>query len=225
MADTIAPKAPAKAPLDRRAKRVLWLGIVLAVLGAGALLFSMFMWWGGSARDSLSMTFNSWAPGVKTTASGLQYKVLTPGKGKNPTDTDVALVNYEGKLLDGTTFDKSQQPTPMPIKGVVPGFSEALKLMSKGAKFRVWIPAKLGYGDKGAGPIPANATLVFDIELIDFIPLAQYQQIMMQQQQMMQSMGGAGGAGGPSGAGGPPGAGGTVPGGEPAPAPAAPTGK
>jgi hypothetical protein len=225
MADTIAPKAPAKAPLDPRAKRVLWLGIVLAVLGAGALLFSMFMWWGGSARDSLSMTFNSWAPGVKTTASGLQYKVLTPGKGKNPTDTDVALVNYEGKLLDGTTFDKSQQPTPMPIKGVVPGFSEALKLMSKGAKFRVWIPAKLGYGDKGAGPIPANATLVFDIELIDFIPLAQYQQIMMQQQQMMQSMGGAGGAGGPSGAGGSPGAGGTVPGGEPAPAPAAPTGK
>jgi len=225
MADTIAPKAPAKAPLDPRAKRVLWLGIVLAVLGAGALLFSMFMWWGGSARDSLSMTFNSWAPGVKTTASGLQYKVLTPGKGKNPTDTDVALINYEGKLLDGTTFDKSQQPTPMPIKGVVPGFSEALKLMSKGAKFRVWIPAKLGYGDKGAGPIPANATLVFDIELIDFIPLAQYQQIMMQQQQMMQSMGGAGGAGGPSGAGGPPGAGGTVPGGEPAPAPAAPTGK
>ena len=225
MADTIAPKAPAKAPLDPRAKRVLWLGIVLAVLGAGALLFSMSMWWGGSARDSLSMTFNSWAPGVKTTASGLQYKVLTPGKGKNPTDTDVALVNYEGKLFDGTTFDKSQQPTPMPIKGVVPGFSEALKLMSKGAKFRVWIPAKLGYGDKGAGPIPANATLVFDIELIDFIPLAQYQQIMMQQQQMMQSMGGAGGAGGPSGAGGPPGAGGTVPGGEPAPAPAAPTGK
>lgn len=225
MADTIAPKAPAKAPLDPRAKRVLWLGIVLAVLGAGALLFSMFMWWGGSARDSLSMTFNSWAPGVKTTASGLQYKVLTPGKGKNPTDSDVALVNYEGKLLDGTTFDKSQQPTPMPIKGVVPGFSEALKLMSKGAKFRVWIPAKLGYGEKGAGPIPANATLVFDIELIDFIPLAQYQQLMMQEQQkMMQSMGGARGAGGA------PEAGGAVPGGEPAPTsnaptPAAPTGK
>nr|WP_169804931.1 FKBP-type peptidyl-prolyl cis-trans isomerase [Sphingomonas asaccharolytica] len=181
----------------------------------------MFMWWGGSARDSLSMTFNSWAPGVKTTASGLQYKVLTPGKGKNPTDTDVALINYEGKLLDGTTFDKSQQPTPMPIKGVVPGFSEALKLMSKGAKFRVWIPAKLGYGDKGAGPIPANATLVFDIELIDFLPQAVIEQY---QQQMMQKMGGAGGAGGP------PGAGGAVPGGEPAPtsgvpAPAAPTGK
>jgi hypothetical protein len=224
MADTIAPKAPVKAPLDPRAKRVLWLGIVLAVLGAGALLFSMFMWWGGSARDSLSMTFNSWAPGVKTTASGLQYKVLTPGKGKNPTDTDVALINYEGKLLDGTTFDKSQQPTPMPIKGVVPGFSEALKLMSKGAKFRVWIPAKLGYGDKGAGPIPANATLVFDVELIDFLPQAVIEQY---QKQMMMSMGGAGG---PPGAGGTPGAGGPAPGGEPVPtsnaaAPVAPTGK
>jgi hypothetical protein len=225
MADTIAPKVPAKAPLDPRAKRVLWLGIVLAVLGAGALLFSMFMWWGGSARDSLSMTFNSWAPGVKTTASGLQYKVLTPGKGKNPTDSDVALINYEGKLLDGTTFDKSQQPTPMPIKGVVPGFSEALKLMSKGAKFRVWIPAKLGYGEKGAGPIPANATLVFDIELIDFLPQAVIDQY---QQQMMQKMGGAGGAGGPPGAGGAAPSG--EPGGAPAPtgnvaAPAAPTGK
>jgi len=97
--------------------------------------------------------------------------------------------------------------------------------MSKGAKFRVWIPAKLGYGDKGAGPIPANATLVFDIELIDFLPQAVINQY---QQQMMQKMGGAGGAGGP------PGAGGAVPSGEPggapaptgsAPAPAAPTGK
>lgn len=193
MADTVALKAPAKAPLDPRAKRVLWLGIVLAVFGAGALLFSMFMWWGGGVRDSLSMTFNAWAPGVKTTASGLQYKVLTPGKGKSPTDTDVALINYEGKLLDGTTFDKSQQPTPMPVKGVVPGFSEALKLMQKGGKYRIWIPAKLGYGEKGAGPIPANANLVFDVELIDFLPQAVIEQY---QKQMMQSMSGAAGAGG-----------------------------
>ncbi|HEX7693944.1 MAG TPA: FKBP-type peptidyl-prolyl cis-trans isomerase [Sphingomonas sp.] len=151
------------------------------------------MWWGGGVRDSLSMTFNAWAPGVKTTASGLQYKVLTPGKGKSPTDTDVALINYEGKLLDGTTFDKSQQPTPMPVKGVVPGFSEALKLMQKGGKYRIWIPAKLGYGEKGAGPIPANANLVFDVELIDFLPQAVIEQY---QKQMMQSMSGAAGAGG-----------------------------
>jgi FKBP-type peptidyl-prolyl cis-trans isomerase FkpA len=138
----------------------------------------------------------------------LQYKVITPGKGAHPTDADVALVNYEGKLLDGKTFDKSQQPTPMPIKGVVPGFSEALKLMSKGAKYHVWIPAKLGYGEKGAGPIPANATLAFDIEMIDFLPQAVIEQY---QRQMQQMNGGAGGLGGPGGA--PGGAGGPPPGG------------
>ena len=180
---------PARPPLDPRSKRVLWIGIALSVLGAGALGFSAFAWWGGSLRDSAALTLNGYASGVKTTSSGLQYKVLTPGTGPHPTDTDVALVNYEGKLLDGTTFDKSQQPTPMPLKGVVPGFSEALKLMNKGAKYRVWLPAKLGYGDKGAGPIPANAPLVFDVELIEFLPQAVIEQY--QRQQMM---------GGPSGA-------------------------
>ena len=189
MADTIAPKAPAKAPLDPRAKRVLWLGIVLAVLGAGALLFSMFMWWGGSARDSLSMTFNSWAPGVKTTASGLQYKVLTPGKGPSPTDSDVTLITYEGKLLDGTTFDKSEQPTPLPVAGMIPGFSEGLKLMDKGARYRFWIKPELGYGAEAKGPIPANSTLVFDVDLLGFLPEEQVR--AMQQQMMMQQGGGA----------------------------------
>jgi FKBP-type peptidyl-prolyl cis-trans isomerase FkpA len=96
----------------------------------------------------------------------------------------------------------------MPIKGVVPGFSEALKLMSKGAKYHVWIPAKLGYGEKGAGPIPANATLAFDIEMIDFLPQAVIEQY---QRQMQQMNGGAGGLGGPGGA--PGGAGGPPPGG------------
>jgi hypothetical protein len=183
----------ARAPLDSRSKRVLWLGIVLAVLGGGSLAFSAFSWWGGSTRDSMTMTLNAYASGVKTTASGLQYKVLTPGTGAHPTDTDVALINYEGKLLDGTTFDKSQQPTPMPVKGVVPGFSEGLKLMNKGAKYRFWIPAKLAYGDKGAGPIPSNAPLVFDVELIEFLPQAVIEQYQRQQQQMM-------GGGGPGGA-------------------------
>ncbi|HEX7693943.1 MAG TPA: FKBP-type peptidyl-prolyl cis-trans isomerase, partial [Sphingomonas sp.] len=89
-----------------------------------------------------------------------------------------------------------------------PGFSEALKLMSKGAKYQVWIPAKLGYGDKGAGPIPANSTLVFDIELVDFLP----QSVIEQYQRQMQMMNG-GGAGGMGGPGGPGGAGGPPPGG------------
>lgn len=121
--------------------------------------------------------------GVVTTPTGLKYKVLAPGRAAaRPTDSDVTLVNYEGRLLDGTTFDKSQRPTPMPVTGVVPGFSEALKLMPKGAKYRFWLPPALGYGDKGAGPIPANATLVFDVELLDFLPEAVVRQMQSQMQ-------------------------------------------
>jgi FKBP-type peptidyl-prolyl cis-trans isomerase FkpA len=189
-------------PVKRSYIWLLWIGIAVAVIGAFLL----------ARQGDDFLARNARASGVTTTASGLQYKVIAPGKGPHPTDADVALINYEGKLLDGKTFDKSQQPTPMPIKGVVPGFSEALKLMSKGAKYRVWIPAKLGYGEKGAGPIPANATLTFDIEMIDFLP----QSVVEQYQRQMQMMngGGAGGMGGPGGPGGAPGgAGGPPPGG------------
>ena len=174
----------------------LWIGIAVVVIAAFVL----------ARQGDDFMTRNGRAAGVTVTASGLQYQVLTPGKGPHPTDSDVALINYEGKLLNGTTFDKSQQPTPMPVRGVVPGFSEALKLMQKGGKYRVWIPAKLAYGDKGAGPIPANSTLVFDIELIAFLPQSVIEQYQRQ-------MGGAGGLGGPGGPGAPDGAGGPPPGG------------
>lgn len=114
--------------------------------------------------------------GVIQTASGVQYRVIKPATGPHPTDADVVLVNYEGKLVDGTTFDKSTQPTPMPVAGVVPGFSEALKLMAKGETLRVWIPSRLAYGaedqrdGQGKVVIPGKSTLVFDIELIDFQP-------------------------------------------------------
>jgi len=114
--------------------------------------------------------------GVIQTASGIQYRVIKPATGPHPTDTDVALVNYEGKLVDGTSFDRSTQPTPMPVAAVVPGFSEALKLMAKGETLRVWIPSRLAYGaedqrdEQGKVVIPGKSTLVFDIELIDFQP-------------------------------------------------------
>jgi|GEM_PF-312697 len=127
-------------------------------------------------------------PGVVQTASGVQYRVSAPVAGAHPTDTDVALINYEGKLVDGTTFDKSTQPTPMPVAAVVPGFSEALKLMAKGEKIRVWIPSRLAYGPKdqrdetGKVVIPADATLVFDIELIDFLPQTVVEGYMRQMQ-------------------------------------------
>ncbi len=114
--------------------------------------------------------------GVIQTASGVQYRVIKPATGPHPTDADVALVNYEGKLVNGTSFDKSTQPTPMPVSAVVPGFSEALKLMAKGETLRVWIPSRLAYGaedqrdDQGKVVIPGKSTLVFDIELVDFQP-------------------------------------------------------
>jgi len=173
-------------PTKRSYLIYLWLGIALALIGAVAL----------ARQGDDPLTRNGRAKGVVTTASGLQYKILTPGKpgAAKPTDADVALVNYEGKLLNGTTFDKSQQPTPLPVTGVVPGFSEALKLMPKGGKYRFWLKPSLGYGDKASGPIPANSTLVFDVELLDFLPQSVVQQMQAQQQMQMQQ--GAPGAGG-----------------------------
>ena len=129
------------------------------------------------------LSTNRTASGVVETASGLQSKVLTPGQDDaKPTDQDIALVNYEGRLIDGTSFDKSTQPTPMPVAGVVPGFAEGLKLMARGAKYRLWIKPELGYGSEATGPIPANAVLVFDVEMLDFLPEAKVRQMMEQQQ-------------------------------------------
>lgn len=183
-------------PVKRSILVYLWIGIAVAVVAAIALALQTPV---DPAAGFLS--HNARTAGVVTTASGLQYQVIKPGSGAAPTDDDVALVNYEGRLLDGTVFDKSQQPTPMPVAGVVPGFSEALKLMHKGAKYRVWLKPSLGYGDKSPPGIPANSTLVFDVEMLEFIPMATYRQIQ-QQQQMMQQQGGAGGM--PPGAGAPP---------------------
>ena len=169
-------------PVKRGYLVYLWLGIALAVIAAFLL----------AMQGEPALARESRASDVTTTATGLKYKVLTPGQGgAHPTDTDVTLVNYEGRLLSGTTFDKSQQPTPMPVTGVVPGFAEALKLMSKGEKARFWVPPALGYGAEEKGPIPANSTLVFDVELVDFIPEQVLRQMQMQQQMGQGMPGGA----------------------------------
>ena len=117
---------------------------------------------------------NAKKPGVKTTASGLQYQVLTEGKGPKPTAEDVVSVNYKGSTIDGKVFDDSSThggPARIPLQAVVPGWREGIALMPVGSKFRLWIPANLGYGDKGTpgGPIPPNAALVFDVELLDIV--------------------------------------------------------
>ena len=115
---------------------------------------------------------NANKPGVKTTASGLQYQVITEGKGPKPKATDMVLVHYKGSLLDGKVFDSSyerNEPAQIPLPQVVPGWREGIQLMPVGSKYKLWIPAVLAYGAQGTpgGPIPPNATLAFEIELLD----------------------------------------------------------
>jgi FKBP-type peptidyl-prolyl cis-trans isomerase FkpA len=126
------------------------------------------------AQGDAFLAKNAKAPGVQTTASGLQYQVITQGTGPKPQPTDVVRVNYKGTLLDGKTFDSSYdrgEPATFPLNQVVPGWQEGIAMMPVGSKYKFWIPAKLGYGDKGTpgGPIPPNATLVFEVELLDIV--------------------------------------------------------
>jgi FKBP-type peptidyl-prolyl cis-trans isomerase FklB len=109
--------------------------------------------------------------GVKTLPSGLQYKVLREGKGASPKATDLVTTHYKGTLLNGSEFDSSYgrgEPATFPVNGVIKGWTEALQLMKVGDKWQLFIPSDLAYGERGAGEdIPPNATLIFDIELLD----------------------------------------------------------
>jgi len=113
---------------------------------------------------------NKQKKGVKTTATGLQYRVIEEGKGDKPELNDTVTVNYKGTLIDGSVFDSSYergQPATFPVNGVIPGWTEALQLMSKGSKYELFIPSELAYGERGAGNIiGSNAALVFTVELI-----------------------------------------------------------
>jgi FKBP-type peptidyl-prolyl cis-trans isomerase FklB len=108
--------------------------------------------------------------GVITMPSGLQYKIMTDGKGKSPKATDMVTVNYKGTLIDGTEFDSSYkrgQPATFNVNGVIPGWTEALQLMKEGSKWQLFVPSNLAYGERGAGgPIGPNAVLIFEVELI-----------------------------------------------------------
>jgi FKBP-type peptidyl-prolyl cis-trans isomerase FklB len=112
---------------------------------------------------------NAKKEGVVTLPSGLQYKILKKGDGKTPTLEDVVLCNYTGKLLDGTEIDSSykrNEPMSVPVKGVIPGWMQALQLMPVGSKWQLFVPPQLAYGDKAGGPIPPYATLIFEVELL-----------------------------------------------------------
>jgi FKBP-type peptidyl-prolyl cis-trans isomerase FklB len=115
---------------------------------------------------------NAKKPGVVTLPSGLQYRVLTEGKGKKPTEKSTVVTHYSGKLLDGTEFDSSYkrgEPATFPLSGggLIRGWTEGLQLMREGSKYEFYIPPQLAYGEAGAGSvIPPNATLIFQVELV-----------------------------------------------------------
>mgnify|MGYP001092333979 FL=1 len=107
--------------------------------------------------------------GVVETESGLQYKIEVEGAGISPEETDTVEVNYEGRLIDGTVFDSSYdrgESVKFPLNRVIKGWTEGLTYAKEGGKIQLYIPAELGYGQRGSGPIPGNSTLIFDIELV-----------------------------------------------------------
>jgi FKBP-type peptidyl-prolyl cis-trans isomerase FklB len=113
---------------------------------------------------------NAKKEGVKALPSGLQYKEIAPGTGKSPKSTDTVTTHYKGTLIDGTEFDSSYkrgEPATFPVSGVIPGWAEALQLMKEGAKWQLFVPSDLAYGEQGAGrEIGPNTTLIFEVELI-----------------------------------------------------------
>lgn len=159
-------------PSPRRMLVVLWVGIAALIL-AGVTV----AWCGTKSAITAALSpteylaANGRKSGVVTTASGLQYKVLKQGNGRQPGPNDITKVDYEGRLArTGKTFDssaKSGGPATLPVSGLIPGWVEGIQLMHEGAKYRFWIPPELGYGPQGTqgGEIPPDAVLIFDVEL------------------------------------------------------------
>jgi FKBP-type peptidyl-prolyl cis-trans isomerase len=130
------------------------------------------------AKGAAFLATNKTRPGVITLPDGLQYEILQQGEnGPKPTEQDTVVVDYAGTLIDGREFDASRgKPITYPVSGFVRGWVEILQLMTKGARYKVYIPSELGYGETGSGggavPIPGGATLIFELTLIDIKPAA-----------------------------------------------------
>jgi FKBP-type peptidyl-prolyl cis-trans isomerase FklB len=120
------------------------------------------------------LTANKAKDGVVTTASGLQYKIITAGTGAKPTNADTVVCNYKGTFINGTEFDSSYKrgkPAEFPVGGVIRGWTEALQLMPVGSKWELYVPSELAYGSRGAGgAIGPNQTLIFEVELLSIKP-------------------------------------------------------
>lgn len=165
-------------PIAKGSLTKLWVGIGLLVAGGLGLA-----WHTTSAQVAMAtppaqfLAHNARRSDVKTTPSGLQYQVIREGTGPRATARDVVLVDYDGKLANGETFDASARhggPATLPVSGLIPGWVEGLQLMNQGSKYRFWIPPELGYGPQGAGDgvIPPNSLLIFDVEVKGIMPRA-----------------------------------------------------
>lgn len=159
-------------PVGKGGIVLLWAGLILMIIAGAA-----------------------WAWYVSNPAT-IRLETVQAGTGPFATDSDVAIIKYEGRLADGTVFDAGDN-TPLPVGRMIPGFAMGLKRMQVGGRYVLHIPAELGYGEQGAGPIPGNSDLEFDVEVKD-IKSEEEMRALMQQQQMLQQMmqGQAGGAGG-----------------------------
>jgi FKBP-type peptidyl-prolyl cis-trans isomerase len=124
-----------------------------------------------AAAGTAYLAQNGAKAGVTTTPSGLQYEVLRVGEGDRPTRESTVRLHYRGTLVDGTEFDSSYggDPAVFMVSGVIPGFTEALMLMQVGSHYRIVIPSDIAYGPQGTGPIGPNATLIFEIELLEIV--------------------------------------------------------
>lgn len=144
--------------------------VVIAAIAMIAIVFSDTAPRTATQLTQSTLESNSGREGVTTTASGLQYEVITQGDGPRPAATDTVTVHYVGTLLDGTQFDSSYdrgEPASFPLNGVISGWTEGVQLMPVGSTYRFWIPPNLAYGANGRPPvIPPNSTLIFDITLV-----------------------------------------------------------
>jgi hypothetical protein len=166
-------KAPPIGPVTKSGAIRFWIGmaILAALVGTAAWASTRRLHW-------------------EQTASGVKYRVVTAGEGPNAAPTDIASITYTGRLADGSVFDSNEgrEPAELPVTGFVPGFSEALQLMNKGATYELRIPPALAYGERGTpgGPIPPNATLDFTVTLNDIRALSAEERQQMQAMEQMQ---------------------------------------
>ena len=174
-------------PIEKGSLTKLWAGVAVAVLIAGGAA-----WWGADKAVSGACSAKAFVPegngasAVEKTATGLRFQTIKVGIGGKPTEADVVLVGYKGTLATGKEFDSNPRAA-FPVQGLVPGFTEALKMMQRGGSYKLCIPPALGYGAQANARIPANSTLFFDVELIDFKSMAEVQALQQQMQQQAPS--------------------------------------